>query len=58
MVVSTMIVPPSTTSVSNASSDGWFMTTSTLGWSTSGVPMRSLEMLTEQLAVPPRISGP
>ena len=34
------------------------MTTSMFGRSTSGEPMRSREMFTEQLAVPPRISGP
>ncbi len=34
------------------------MATSTLGASTKGLPMGSSESVTEQFAVPPRISGP
>lgn len=34
------------------------MATSALGAVTSGLPMGSSESVTEQLAVPPRISGP
>ena len=56
--LSTRTQPPSATSPSNISSDGWFIATSTFGCSTVGEPMRSLQMFTEQLAVPPRISGP
>ena len=57
-VLSTITKPPGCTLCSNLSSDGWFMTTSTSGLSTSGLPMGSSEMHTLQLAVPPRISGP
>ncbi len=50
--------PPGCTFGSNFSSDGRFIATSTLGWLTTGEPMRRSDTTTEQLAVPPRISGP
>ena len=58
MELSTIMIPPGTTSFSNFSSDGRFMATSTSGLTTSGDPMVLSEMQTLQEAVPPRISGP
>ena len=58
MAVSTTTVPPSTTVSMNLSKEGWFSAMSALGASTSGLPMGASDSVTEQLAVPPRISGP
>ena len=57
-VESTKIHPPGFTASSYLSSDGRFITISTSGWSTMGEETGSSPMTTEQLAVPPRISGP
>ena len=58
MVASATTTPPGTTASRNFSSEGWFMTTSMFGSTTSGDPTGSSDSVTEQLAVPPRISGP
>ena len=58
MAVSTTTTPPSTTVSRNLSKEGWFSAMSALGSSTSGLPMGSSDKVTEQFAVPPRISGP
>ena len=42
----------------NLSKEGWFRAMSALGRVISGLPMGSSDSVTEQLAVPPRISGP
>ena len=54
----TMMTPPGTTLSSNLTSEGPFMATSRVGRATMGEAMGFSEMMTEQLAVPPRISGP
>ena len=58
MELSMMMIPPGTTSFSNFSRDGRFITTSTSGFTTRGDPMALSEMQTLHEAVPPRISGP
>ena len=55
---STNTHPPGTTLRSNLSSDGRFITMRMSGAVTSGLPIGLSSMLTEQLQVPPRISGP
>ena len=55
---STKTVPPAATAGSNLSIDGSFMTIRTFGWAMIGEPTGSSETITEQLQVPPRISGP
>ena len=58
MEASATTTPPGTTASRNFSSEGWFITTSMFGSTTKGEPMGASESVTEQLAVPPRISGP
>ena len=50
--------PPGKISFSNLSREGLFITTSDVGLVTIGEPTASSETITEQFAVPPRISGP
>ena len=50
--------PPGCTMGSNLSRDGRFITMAVVGSVTMGDAMGSSETTTEQLAVPPRISGP
>ena len=54
----TKMEPPGTTASSNFSREGRFMTISEVGRVTRGESISSSESMTEQLAVPPRISGP
>ena len=58
MAVSTTTMPPSSTLSMNLSKEGWFRAMSARGRVISGLPMGSSDSVTEQLAVPPRISGP
>jgi hypothetical protein len=58
MAVSTTTMPPGTTASMNLSKEGWFSAMRALGRVTSGLPMGASDRVTEQLAVPPRISGP
>ena len=58
MLLLTNTVPPGATRLSNFARAARFMATTSLGRSTRGAPMRSSLMITVQLAVPPRISGP
>ena len=50
--------PPGLTWLSNLSRDGRFIATTQSAMSTSGDATGSSETMTEQFAVPPRISGP
>ena len=50
--------PPGCANGSNLSSEGRFMTMTQVASVTMGAPISSSEMMTLQLAVPPRISGP
>ena len=50
--------PPGLTWLSNLSRDGRFIATTQSAMSTSGEATGSSETMTEQFAVPPRISGP
>ena len=54
----TKIMPPGCTSSWNFRREGRFSTMSSEGRAKTGEPTRSVERTTEQLAVPPRISGP
>lgn len=57
-VLSKKTFPPGRTSLTNLSNDGWLSATRISGVSTSGEPIGVSEMQTEQLQVPPLISGP
>jgi hypothetical protein len=50
--------PPGLSIGSNRSIDGLFITMAVVGSVTMGDPIGSADITTEQLAVPPRISGP
>ena len=50
--------PPGATYCSNFSSDGSFITTTSVACEITGEPTGSSETTTEQFAEPPRISGP
>lgn len=58
MELLTNTVPLGTTVGSNFKREGRFMAMSSVGSRTMGQMMGSEEMTTQQLAVPPRISGP
>ena len=50
--------PPETTPASNLDREGSLRAISSVGWANTGEPTGLSERTTEQLAVPPRISGP
>ena len=58
MLLLTNTVPPGATRLSNFARAARFMAMTSLGLSTKGAPIRSSLIITVQLAVPPRISGP
>ena len=51
-------IPPGDSEDSNFSSEGKFIATTAVASVTIGLPIGSCEIITEQFAVPPRISGP
>ena len=55
---SNIIKPPGATISSNLSKEGLFITTTVSGLVTIGDPTGESDRTTEQLAVPPLISGP
>ena len=58
MLLLTSSRPPGFTLLSNLSREGLFMARTVSAWAISGLATGLSETTTEQLAVPPRISGP